>query len=247
MHTGARRSADPAVVKAAVPAKPAARAASPSERIGNAAPVLGDFPAPRRAGDALEGILARAVEQRAGDTDVALHVEGATLQRVVTLKAKDLDTHISTGAWQTVKGGLGATSKSKLAFVAIRDALSVYHGGKLGLKGRVTQLGVLAGLCEGFMKEHPSTDKRWTLVEQLSNEIEAERDSEAMLQFQSRHVVWEEQQARKKLEALRHKPRTKHDDSVEYETATAEAHDAAKRVAIEEGRAATLRALRSRP
>jgi hypothetical protein len=181
MHTGARRSADPAVVTAAAPAKTAARAApAPAEHSGNTAPALPVSPGATARGDALGGTLARAVAQRSHDAGVARHDVGATLQRSIATKASHLDKHIST---------FGKASEATRAFVAIRGALSAYHSAaKRGsdLKTQASQLEDLEKLCEDFVMQHKA-DKRRKIVDGLSGEVTEERKAVSQLQAQLRY------------------------------------------------------------
>ena len=178
MDTGARGSADPALVHAIARAKTAARAALPVEPIANDA---SGVPASRGAtarGDALEGTLARAVSQRGGDSAVALHVVGATLQREMAITASDLDKEISTS--KALKANFGLAKSTRL-FTAIRDGVADYQHaakkGKSSAAARARQLEVLEALCARFLKTHRS-DKRAArdgIVDKLWIEINKEQ------------------------------------------------------------------------
>ena len=186
MHTGARRPADPALVHDTARAKSAAPAApAPAEHIGDATAGLPVSPAATARGDALDGILARAVAQRAHDAGVVRHDVGATLQRRIKTKASDLDKHVSTS--QTVKGAFGKTSESTRVFAAIRDALSLYQSvarkGKSDLATQAQQLGVLDDLCTRFLNQH-GTGKRRAIVDRLFKQINKERRAVSQLQAQ---------------------------------------------------------------
>jgi hypothetical protein len=90
MHTGVRRSPDPALVKDAAHRKPAARPAPPpvarSVSATSAATVSAVGAATR--GDALGAILARAVAERAQGGSGMARQPGATLQRFLGLGKK---------------------------------------------------------------------------------------------------------------------------------------------------------------
>lgn len=190
MHKGARRSADPAVVKAAAPAKPAARAASPpTERIGNAA--FADPPGATARGDALGGILARAVEQRGGDT--AIGHKGATLQRAppaVATKASHFDEQISVG--QSLKANVGLAKTTRL-FAAIRDGFIDYQRTTPDSKERDAQRQVLKNLCDRYTRQdmdwHGQSHHRKArraIVQRLRWELQDESDQLARARHERR-------------------------------------------------------------
>jgi hypothetical protein len=181
MPADARHRTHPPRVQAAGRPKPPARPAPPSVTpTGTASPGSIDSAGPPARGDALGGTLARAVAQRAGQMSVTPHGESATLQRLVATKASYLDKHIST---------FGKNSEATRAFVAIRGALSAYQSAaKRGsdLKTQASQLEDLEKLCEDFVMQHKA-DKRWKIVDGLSQEVMGERKAVSQLQAQFRY------------------------------------------------------------